>query len=139
MATPGSSFTPIPLGHEDNLEDLFSTRFDSFQEDKRKNAVLFKNPSSISRQDVPCYTPEFQIEIIDLQHHITLKKQMCRPSISRLLTIWLKEFSWPPSDQQMTITSTKTEPAFIRKHNRSPLRPPMSIALAPLALHTAMV
>ncbi|GFS68439.1 uncharacterized protein TNCV_4583801 [Trichonephila clavipes] len=34
---------------------------------------------------------------------------------------------WPSSDQHMVITGTKTE-HFIRKHNRSPLSPPMSSA-----------
>ncbi|GFX54759.1 hypothetical protein TNCV_2556451 [Trichonephila clavipes] len=37
------------------------------------------------------------------------------------------------SDQRTTITGTKTEPAFIRKHNRSPLRPPRSFELTPVA------
>ncbi|GFV65014.1 hypothetical protein TNCV_763561 [Trichonephila clavipes] len=35
-----------------------------------------------------------------------------------------------------TITGTKAEPAFIRKHNRFPLHPPMSSSLAPLASET---
>ncbi|GFW68067.1 hypothetical protein TNCV_1879491 [Trichonephila clavipes] len=31
-------------------------------------------------------------------------------------TVWLQTFPWPPSDQHTTITGTKAEPPFIRKH-----------------------
>ncbi|GFW77314.1 uncharacterized protein TNCV_924301 [Trichonephila clavipes] len=41
-------------------------------------------------------------------------------------------------DLHMAITGTKAEPAFIGKRNRSPLRPPMSSGLTPLASQTAM-
>ncbi|GFY10467.1 uncharacterized protein TNCV_1463561 [Trichonephila clavipes] len=43
----------------------------------------------------------------------------CRFSVS-----WLQTLSWPP-DQHAAITGNNTEPAFIRKHNKSPLRPPI--------------
>ncbi|GFV70740.1 uncharacterized protein TNCV_2023041 [Trichonephila clavipes] len=51
-------------------------------------------------------------------------------------TVWLREFPWPPSDQHMAITGTKAALTFIRKHNKSPLLPPMSSGLIPL--QTAM-
>ncbi|GBN80486.1 hypothetical protein AVEN_143961-1 [Araneus ventricosus] len=50
----------------------------------------------------------------------------CRSSVSRTQTCWLQALTWPPSNQHTAITGTKAEPAFIRKHNRSPRRPPMS-------------
>ncbi|GBN19205.1 hypothetical protein AVEN_6408-1 [Araneus ventricosus] len=46
---------------------------------------------------------------------------------------------WPPSNQHTAITENKAELAFIRKHNRSPLRPPMSSSLTPLTLQMAVV
>ncbi|GFV65748.1 uncharacterized protein TNCV_4153841 [Trichonephila clavipes] len=58
-------------------------------------------------------------------------------SVSRPQIVWLQTFLWPPSDQHTVITGTKAEPAFIRKHNRSPLRPSMSSGLASLASQTA--
>ncbi|GFX19867.1 transposable element Tcb1 transposase [Trichonephila clavipes] len=62
----------------------------------------------------------------------------CRCSVSRLQTVWLQVFPWLPSDQHTAITGTKAEPAFIRKHNRSPLHHPMSSGLTPLASKPAM-
>ncbi|GFX19891.1 uncharacterized protein TNCV_1434511 [Trichonephila clavipes] len=53
----------------------------------------------------------------------------CRCSVSRMQTVWLQVFPWLPSDQHTAIAGTKAEPAFIRKHNRSPLRHPMSSGL----------
>ncbi|GBM80632.1 hypothetical protein AVEN_140557-1 [Araneus ventricosus] len=47
----------------------------------------------------------------------------CRSSVSKPQTGWLQALTWPPSNQHTAITGTKAEPAFIRKHNRSPLRP----------------
>ncbi|GFV28305.1 uncharacterized protein TNCV_22301 [Trichonephila clavipes] len=63
---------------------------------------------------------------------------VCRSSVSGSQTVWLQAFLWPPSEQHMAITGTKTEPAFIKKHNRSPLYPPMSSGLTPLTSQTAM-
>ncbi|GFW23743.1 uncharacterized protein TNCV_2032861 [Trichonephila clavipes] len=57
----------------------------------------------------------------------------CRCSVSRLQTVWLQVFPWLPSDQHTAITGTKAEPAFIRKHNRSLLRLPVSSGLTSLA------
>ncbi|GFV09738.1 uncharacterized protein TNCV_2597931 [Trichonephila clavipes] len=62
----------------------------------------------------------------------------CRSSLSRLHTVWLRVFPWPPSDQHMAITGTKVGPAFFRKHNRSSFRPPTSFFLTPLASQTSM-
>ena len=56
------------------LQNSFSGRFLDFQNDK-KNVDLFINPFSISLQDLNCYPPEIQIEIIDLQHHSILKNK----------------------------------------------------------------
>ncbi|GBL74623.1 hypothetical protein AVEN_235524-1 [Araneus ventricosus] len=39
-------------------------------------------------------------------------------------------------NQHTAITGTKAEPAFIRKHNRSPLRSPMNSSLTPLTSQT---
>ncbi|GFS84825.1 uncharacterized protein TNCV_2957131 [Trichonephila clavipes] len=50
----------------------------------------------------------------------------------------LQAFPWPPSDLHMAITGTKTEHAFIRKHNRSPLGHPMSSDLTLLLSLTIM-
>ncbi|GFT70196.1 hypothetical protein TNCV_3456571 [Trichonephila clavipes] len=47
-------------------------------------------------------------------------------------------FSLPHSDQNTTIIGTKAEPASIRKHSRSPLRPRVSSGLTPLASQTSM-
>ncbi|GBM83764.1 hypothetical protein AVEN_28478-1 [Araneus ventricosus] len=63
----------------------------------------------------------------------------CRSSVSRPQTDWLQELTWPPSNQNMAITGTKEEPTFIRKHNRSPPRPPMSSSLTRLTSQTAVV
>ncbi|GFX84566.1 uncharacterized protein TNCV_723751 [Trichonephila clavipes] len=52
----------------------------------------------------------------------------CRSSVSWPQIIWLQSLPCPPSDQHTAITGTKTKPAFIRKHNRYPLRPPKSSA-----------
>ncbi|GFW92251.1 uncharacterized protein TNCV_3541371 [Trichonephila clavipes] len=60
----------------------------------------------------------------------------CRSSVPS--SIWLYALPWPPFDQHAAITSTKAETAFIRKHNKSPLRFPMSFGLTLLALQTAM-
>ena len=62
----------------------------------------------------------------------------CRSRLSRPQTVWLQAFSWPSSDQHTAITGTKTESAFIKNHNRSPLRPLMSSGLTPLESQTAM-
>ncbi|GFT08531.1 hypothetical protein TNCV_5024311 [Trichonephila clavipes] len=40
--------------------------------------------------------------------------------------------------QNMAITATKAEPAFIGKHNLSTLQPPIIFGLTPLASQTAM-
>ncbi|GBM06333.1 hypothetical protein AVEN_121376-1 [Araneus ventricosus] len=64
---------------------------------------------------------------------------MCRSSVSRPQTGWLQALTWPPSNQHTAITGTKGKPASIRKHNRSPLRPPMSSNLTPLTSQTAVV
>ncbi|GFU42637.1 uncharacterized protein TNCV_1545111 [Trichonephila clavipes] len=50
----------------------------------------------------------------------------CRFSVSRPQIIWLQAFHSPPSDQHTAITGSKSEPSFMRKHNRSPLHPPMN-------------
>ncbi|GBM04276.1 hypothetical protein AVEN_41080-1 [Araneus ventricosus] len=63
----------------------------------------------------------------------------CRSSVSRPHTGWLQALTWPPSNQHTSITGTKAEPAFIRKRNRSPLRPPMCSNLTPLTSQTAVV
>ncbi|GBM25674.1 hypothetical protein AVEN_207449-1 [Araneus ventricosus] len=63
----------------------------------------------------------------------------CRPRVSRPQTGWLQVLTWPPSNQHTAIIGTKAEPTFIRKHNRSPLRPPMSSSLTPLASQTAVI
>ncbi|GBM21172.1 hypothetical protein AVEN_50904-1 [Araneus ventricosus] len=63
----------------------------------------------------------------------------CRSSVSRPQTGWLQALIWPPSNQHTTITGTKAEPAFIRKHNRSELRPPMNSSLTPLTSQTAVI
>ncbi|GFU83634.1 hypothetical protein TNCV_1411721 [Trichonephila clavipes] len=52
-------------------------------------------------------------------------------------SVWLQAFPWPPSENQRSITGTKAEPAFIRKHNISPLRPPLSYGLTTLAVRCA--
>ncbi|GBN91001.1 hypothetical protein AVEN_196592-1 [Araneus ventricosus] len=54
-------------------------------------------------------------------------------------TGWLQELTWPPSNQHTAITGTKAEPPFIRKHNRSPLRPSISSSLTPLKPQTAVL
>ncbi|GFV88338.1 uncharacterized protein TNCV_858911 [Trichonephila clavipes] len=41
---------------------------------------------------------------------------------------------WCPSDQHTAITGIKAEPAFIKKHYRSLLRPPMSSDVTPHSL-----
>ncbi|GFS54347.1 uncharacterized protein TNCV_4808571 [Trichonephila clavipes] len=56
----------------------------------------------------------------------------CRFSVSRL------QFGVALASQHPVITGTKVEPGFIRKHNRSPLRPPVSSGLKPLASQTSM-
>ncbi|GFV75117.1 uncharacterized protein TNCV_3189701 [Trichonephila clavipes] len=61
-----------------------------------------------------------------------------RSSVSRLQTVWLQAFPWPPSDQHKASTGTKAEPVFIRKQNRSPLHPPLSSSLKLLASQMAM-
>ncbi|GBM06670.1 hypothetical protein AVEN_190885-1 [Araneus ventricosus] len=63
----------------------------------------------------------------------------CRSSVSRPQTGWLQALIWPPPNQHTAITGTKAEPAFIMKHNRSPLRPPMRSNLTPLTSQTAVV
>ncbi|GFU67426.1 uncharacterized protein TNCV_641261 [Trichonephila clavipes] len=63
----------------------------------------------------------------------------CRSSLSRPQTVWLLIFPLPPSDQHTTITGTYAEPAFLRKRNRYPLRPPMNSGLTPLASQTCQV
>ncbi|GFX74357.1 transposable element Tcb2 transposase [Trichonephila clavipes] len=55
-----------------------------------------------------------------------------RSSVSRLQTVLLQAFPWPPSDQHTAHTGTKAEPAFLRKHNRFLIRPPMSSDLTTL-------
>ncbi|GFX12063.1 putative transposable element [Trichonephila clavipes] len=59
-------------------------------------------------------------------------------SVSKPQTVWLQAFPWPTSEQHTAITGIKAEPAFIRKHNRSPLRLPMNSHLAPLASQSIM-
>ncbi|GFU75586.1 uncharacterized protein TNCV_2863011 [Trichonephila clavipes] len=59
-------------------------------------------------------------------------------NVSRPQTVLLQAFSWLPSDQRMAITGTKAESAFIRKHNRSPLRPQMNSGLIPMVSQMAM-
>ncbi|GFV43699.1 hypothetical protein TNCV_880251 [Trichonephila clavipes] len=54
-------------------------------------------------------------------------------SVSSLQTVRLQVFSWSPSYQHTANTDTMVEHAFIRKHNRSPLRPPMSPGFSLLA------
>ncbi|GBO13207.1 hypothetical protein AVEN_87012-1 [Araneus ventricosus] len=51
----------------------------------------------------------------------------CRPSPGLLLT------------KHTAIIGTKAEPAFIRKNNRSPLRPPMSSSLTPITSQMAVI
>ncbi|GBN31909.1 hypothetical protein AVEN_236559-1 [Araneus ventricosus] len=63
----------------------------------------------------------------------------CRSSVFRPQTGWLQVLTWPPFNQRTAITGTKEEPAFIRKHNRSPLRPPVSFSLEPITSQTAVV
>ncbi|GBN49768.1 hypothetical protein AVEN_36004-1 [Araneus ventricosus] len=63
----------------------------------------------------------------------------CRSSVSRQQTGWLKALTWPPTNQHKAITGAKVQPASIRKHNRFPLRPPMSPSLTPLTSQTAVV
>ncbi|GBM13952.1 hypothetical protein AVEN_152380-1 [Araneus ventricosus] len=62
-----------------------------------------------------------------------------RSSVSRPQTGGLQELTWPPSKQHTAITGTKAEPAFIRKHNRSPIRPPMGSSLTSLMSQSAVV
>ncbi|GFV68639.1 hypothetical protein TNCV_2275011 [Trichonephila clavipes] len=50
-----------------------------------------------------------------------------RSSASRPQTVWLQAFPWPPFDQPM---APSLEPAFIRKHNRYQILPPMSPGVA---------
>ncbi|GFU64702.1 uncharacterized protein TNCV_876251 [Trichonephila clavipes] len=57
-------------------------------------------------------------------------------SVSRLQAVRFQAFPWP--DQYTATTGTKAEPAVIRKHNRSPLRSPMSSGLTPQASQTSM-
>ncbi|GFV67306.1 uncharacterized protein TNCV_3670611 [Trichonephila clavipes] len=57
----------------------------------------------------------------------------CRSSVSRPQTVWLQAFPCHLSDQHMTITGTKPEPAFRKQHNISPLRPSLSFGVIPLA------
>ncbi|GFX27502.1 uncharacterized protein TNCV_4995571 [Trichonephila clavipes] len=61
-----------------------------------------------------------------------------RSSVSRQQTVWLQTFRWLPSDQHRAITGSKAKPAFIRKHNRSPLYLPMCSGFTRLASQTAM-
>ncbi|GBL77817.1 hypothetical protein AVEN_153014-1 [Araneus ventricosus] len=63
----------------------------------------------------------------------------CKSNVSRPQTYLLQALNWAPSNLQTAITDTKAEPAFIRKHNRSALRPPMSSSLTPLTSQTAVV
>ncbi|GBM29937.1 hypothetical protein AVEN_111241-1 [Araneus ventricosus] len=63
----------------------------------------------------------------------------CRSSVFRPQTGWLQTLTWPASSQHTTITGTKAESAFIRKHNRSELRPPMNSSLTPLTSQTAVI
>ncbi|GBM54085.1 hypothetical protein AVEN_247699-1 [Araneus ventricosus] len=67
------------------------------------------------------------------------RNSRCTSSVSWPQTGWLQAVNWPPSNQHTAITGTKAEPTFIRKHNRSPLRPPMSSNLTPLMSQTAVV
>ncbi|GBL98108.1 hypothetical protein AVEN_84604-1 [Araneus ventricosus] len=62
-----------------------------------------------------------------------------RSSVSRLQTGWLQVLTWPLSNQHTAITGTKAEPAYIRKHIRYPLRPPMGSSVTPLTSQTAVV
>ncbi|GBN55559.1 hypothetical protein AVEN_75079-1 [Araneus ventricosus] len=66
-------------------------------------------------------------------------KSRCRSSASKPQTGWLQALTWPPSNQNTTITGTKAEPASIRKHSISPLCPPISSGLTPLTSETAVV
>ncbi|GFX88383.1 dimethylaniline monooxygenase 5 [Trichonephila clavipes] len=49
------------------------------------------------------------------------------------------DYSRSPGHQHTAITGTKAEPAFIRKHNRSPLRPPEIPSLLTLMLLNTVV
>ncbi|GFW35939.1 hypothetical protein TNCV_1927681 [Trichonephila clavipes] len=50
----------------------------------------------------------------------------------------IEVFPWPPSDQHTAITGKKAEPAVIKKHSGSLLRPLMGTGLTPPASQTEM-
>lgn len=56
------------------LHDSFKTKFADFLKDKA-NTELYINPFSIGVEDLNCYPPEMQTEIIYLQHHNALKSK----------------------------------------------------------------
>ncbi|GFX92585.1 uncharacterized protein TNCV_2520441 [Trichonephila clavipes] len=60
MATPGSSFTPTPLGHEDNLETVLEAKREEFMDDTLIHAkslyeefeISFELPIRIRRKHI---------------------------------------------------------------------------------------
>ncbi|GBM85824.1 hypothetical protein AVEN_129966-1 [Araneus ventricosus] len=68
-----------------------------------------------------------------------VRNSRSRSSVCRPQTGLLQALTWPPSNQHTAITGIKAEPIFIRKHNRAPLRPPMSSILTPLTSQAAVV
>ncbi|GFX28318.1 uncharacterized protein TNCV_1125721 [Trichonephila clavipes] len=54
-------------------------------------------------------------------------------NVFRQQRVGLQAYPWHLSVQHTAITGTKAVPAFPRKHNRSPLRPPMSSGLTSVA------
>ncbi|GFX49853.1 uncharacterized protein TNCV_784161 [Trichonephila clavipes] len=57
----------------------------------------------------------------------------CGSSVSRPQPTSMQAFLWHPYDQHTSITGTRTESSFIRKHNRFSLHPPISSRLTPQA------
>ncbi|GFY32783.1 uncharacterized protein TNCV_4638891 [Trichonephila clavipes] len=119
------------MGHEDELttEELQEILNEEHQETQRN-----VSPTE-QEEDEKGPMPTSAIKDLFKKKLLPDHDSRCRSSVSRLQTVWLQALSWLPSDQH---TGTKAEPSFIRKHNRSPLSPPMSSGRTSLASYTAM-
>ncbi|GFV07207.1 uncharacterized protein TNCV_1165411 [Trichonephila clavipes] len=107
-----------------------------YNSDVRASVILLENYPLNAVHEWQCYRMNYQIDvqiavsvfgittrILLLSYLIapqTLTPGAC-PVCPRLCLV-----PWPPSDQHIVITGTKAVHAFIRKHNRCPLRPPLA-------------
>jgi len=66
------------------LSESFDSRFEDFSAEN-KNIFLFINPFSITDNEMSHYTPELQLEIMDIQNHTGLKskfQELCESPVS---------------------------------------------------------